>query len=136
MNVFYCVYVGPGVKTGKDGAVGAIAGYVSNPGTLVTKNAFFEYDENEKIDGIGKVDEGCDVTDGTKIVDFSNTDNTVVSLNDEENETKPWSVGETTLLLNGYGPDGYKIVFDADGGTFADGATFKNNPLFSKKECK
>ena len=129
VNVFYCVYVGPGVKTGKDGAVGAIAGYVSNPGTLVTKNAFFEYDENEKIDGIGKVDEGCDVTDGTKRVDFSNTDNTVVSLNDEENETKPWSVGETTLLLNGYGPDGYKIVFDADGGTFADGATFKNKVL-------
>ena len=132
VNVFYCVYVGPGVKTGEDGALGAIAGYVSaspSPGTLVTKNAFFEYDENEKIDGIGTVDEGCDVTDGTKRVDFSNTDNTVVSLNDEENETKPWSVGETTLLLNGYGPDGYKIVFDADGGTFADGATFKNKVL-------
>jgi len=132
VNVYSCVYVGPGVKTGKNGSVGAIAGYVSklgnnaDPGILVTKNCFFE---DESVNGIGKAEEDSDVTDGTKRVDFSNTDNTVVLLNDDENETKPWSVGETTLLLNGYGPDGYKIVFDADGGAFADGATFKNKFL-------
>ena len=132
VNVYSCVYVGPGVKTGKDGSVGAIAGYVSklenkaDPGILVTKNCFFE---DESVNGIGKAEEDSDVTDGTKRVDFSNTDNIVALLNDEENETKPWSVGETTLVLNGYGPDGYKIVFDADGGAFADGATFKNKFL-------
>ena len=133
VNVLYSVYAGPGVKTGEDGSVGAIAGFVSaapSLGKFVAKNAFYE---DETLAGIGKIDIKCsdvsegescnDVTDGTQRVDLSNTDNVVGLLNDEENETKPWSVGNTKLVLNGYGPDGYKIVFDANGGTFAVGET-------------
>lgn len=126
VSVLYSVYAGPGVKTGLDGAVGAIAGYVSSTpslGTLTVKNAFYE---DGSLDGVGKVDDGCDVADGTKKVEFSNTDDVVSLLNDEENESKPWFVGKTKLLLNGYGPDGYRIVFDANGGAFTDDKTIRS----------
>lgn len=130
VKVMFSVYAGPGVKTGVDGAVGAIAGFVPsspNLGKFVAKDAFFE---DEELNGIGKIGKKCnevpdgedcnDVSDGSKKVEFSNVDDVVVLLNNEENATKPWSVGNTTLLLYGHGPDGYRIVFDANGGTFGD----------------
>lgn len=130
VKVMFSVYAGPGVKTGVDGAVGAIAGFVPsspNLGKFVAKNAYFE---DESLNGIGKIGKKCnevsegedcnDVSDGSKKVEFSNVDDVVVLLNNEENATKPWSVGNTTLLLYGHGPDGYRIVFDANGGTFGD----------------
>ena len=42
---------------------------------------------------------------------------------------EPWSVGETGLSLNGYGADGYKIVFNANGGAFANGKNTTNKFL-------
>lgn len=130
VKVMFSVYAGPGVKTGEDGAVGAIAGFVSATtsfGKFVAKDAFFE---DEELNGVGKIGKKCnevpegedcnEVSDGTEKVEFSNVDDVVVLLNNEENATKPWSVGNTTLLLYGHGPDGYRIVFDANGGTFGD----------------
>ena len=134
--VLYSVYAGPGVKTGLDGAVGAIAGYVSatqSYGKFVAKKAYYE---DETLVGIGKIDIKCsdvsegedcnEVSDGTKRVKPSNTNEVVSLLNDAENVTKPWSVGNTKLVLNGYGPDGYRIVFDANGGAFTGDETNKD----------
>ena len=44
---------------------------------------------------------------------------------------EPWSLGQTGLSLNGYGADGYKIIFNANGGAFAGSAVTKNIYLAS-----
>ena len=117
VEVKYCVYAGTGLKnTGKDGSVGAIVGS-AQLGKLEVQTAFFE----ENIKGIGTVGEKGEVTGETQKVNLSNKEDVVILLNGEENETKPWFVGKTTLMLNGYGRDGYRIVFDPNKGTFAGG---------------
>ena len=127
VSVSSCVYAGPGLKNmGTDGSVGGIAGSVLS-GSFTAERDFYEGDGFE---GIGSFCSDCAVIDLTSDVDFSNTDNVVCSLNGKNEDSsckmEPWSVGETALSLNGYGPDGYKIVFDANGGAFADGTVEKN----------
>ena len=130
VSVKSSVYAGPGLRnTGAEGSVGGIAGNVIS-GALTAENDFFEGDG---YNGIGRFCETCSVVNTTKNVDLSNTEKVVCSLNgqneDESCIKEPWSVGETSLSLNGYGPDGYKIVFDANGGVFADGSGAKDKFL-------
>ena len=144
VSVSSCVYAGPGLtNTGSDGLVGGIAGNVFT-GNLTTED---DYYEGENINGIGGsiCKKECTETNlaaaaasienaDAQNVDMTNVENVVCFLNGKDEETnecktEPWSVGETGLSLNGYGKDGYKITFDANGGTFADGSVAKNKFL-------
>ena len=134
-----CVYAGPGLtNTGANGSVGGIAGNVAS-GTITAEDSFYEGDgityNNKPISGVGK-DCGakCTVTDSTVNTSEINEDSVACALNGIDTttaacKTEPWSVGETSLSLNGYGADGYKIVFDANGGAFANGKSSKNKFL-------
>lgn len=137
VTVSSCIYAGPGLtNTGTDGAVGGIAGNVWS-GKISTENDFYEgtnYYQGEEIGGVGKSCKGCDVTDQTVQVDNINSDEVICALNGIDSTTgacknEPWSIGETGLSLNGYGIDGYKIVFDANGGAFANGKADKDKFL-------
>lgn len=136
VTVSSCIYAGPGLtNTGTDGAVGGIAGNVWS-GTISTENDFYEgtnYYQGEEIGGVGKSCKDCNVTDQTVQVDNINSDEVICALNgmnaDSTCKTEPWSLGETGLSLNGYGIDGFKIVFDANGGAFANGKTDKDKFL-------
>ncbi|MBO4714249.1 MAG: InlB B-repeat-containing protein [Fibrobacter sp.] len=138
VTVSSCIYAGPGlINTGTDGAVGGIAGNVWS-GTISTENDFYEgtnYYQGEEIGGVGKFCKGCDTTtDQTVQVDDINSDVVICALNGIDSTTgacknEPWSIGETGLSLNGYGIDGYKIVFDANGGAFANGKADKDKFL-------
>ena len=138
VTVSSCIYAGPGlINTGTDGAVGGIAGNVWS-GKISTENDFYEgtnYYQGEEIGGVGKFCSGCDTTtDQTVQVDNINSDVVICALNGIDSttgacKTEPWSIGETGLSLNGYGIDGYKIVFDANGGAFANGKADKDKFL-------
>ncbi len=136
VTVSSCIYAGPGLtNTGTDGAVGGIAGNVWS-GKISTENDFYEgtnYYQGEEVGGVGKSCDGCNVTDQTVQVDNINSDEVICALNgmnaDSTCKNEPWSIGETGLSLNGYGIDGYKIVFDANGGAFANGKADKDKFL-------
>jgi len=138
VTVSSCIYAGPGlINTGTDGAVGGIAGNVWS-GKISTENDFYEgtnYYQGEEIGGVGKFCSGCDTTtDQTVQVDNINSDVVICALNGIDSttgacKTEPWSIGETGLSLNGYGIDGYKIVFDANGGVFVNGKADKDKFL-------
>ena len=138
VTVSSCIYAGPGLtNTGTDGAVGGIAGNVWS-GKISTENDFYEgtnYYQGEKVGGVGKSCTGCDVTDQTVQVNNINSDVVICALNgknaDSTCKTEPWSFGETGPSLNGYGIDGYKIVFNANGGAFANGKANKDKFLNS-----
>ena len=134
-----CVYAGPGLtNTGANGSVGGIAGNVAS-GTIIAEDSFYEGDgityNNKPISGVGKdCGANCTVTDSTINTSEINEDSIACALNGIDTttgacKTEPWSVGETSLSLNGYGADGYKIVFDANGGAFANGKADKNKFL-------
>ena len=139
VSISSCVYAGPGLyNTGTGGSVGGIAGNVWS-GTLDAEDSYYEGDgityNNKPISGVGK-DCGakCTVTDSTVNTSEINEDSIACALNGIDSttgacKTEPWSVGETSLSLNGYGADGYKIVFDANGGAFANGKADKNKFL-------
>ena len=139
VSVKSCVYAGPGlVNIGSNGSVGGITGNVFS-GNLKIEEDYYEGDEN--LQGVGatclgntKPDGSCNssisVTGKPVEVDISNQDSVACHLNgineDKTCKTEPWSVGETALSLFGYGEDGYKIVFYANGGKFADNSESRN----------
>lgn len=129
-----CVYAGPGLtNTGTNGSIGGVVGNVYS-GTVSATDSYFEgnltYDGNP-VGGVGKnCGSNCSVTNTSKKVDTTNVENVACALNgtndDGSCKEESWSVGQTGLSLNGYGKDGYKIVFNAKGGSFADGKVSKN----------
>ncbi|MBR4679647.1 MAG: InlB B-repeat-containing protein [Fibrobacter sp.] len=129
-----CVYAGPGLtNTGTNGSIGGVVGNVYS-GTVSATDSYFEgnltYDGNP-VGGVGKnCGSNCSVTNTSEKVDTTNVENVACALNgtndDGSCKEEPWSVGQTGLSLNGYGKDGYKIVFNAKGGSFADGKVSKN----------
>ena len=137
VTVSSCVYAGPGLtNTGTNGSVGGITGNVWS-GTMTAQNSYFEgnltYNGNA-VGGVGKTCKDCTVNDTTVNTSEINQDSIACALNGIDSttgacKTEPWSVGETSLSLNGYGADGYKIVFDANGGVFANGKPSKNKFL-------
>ena len=141
VTVASCVYAGPGlVNTGTNGAVGGITGNVYS-GKMTATDDYYEgenYYEGNEVGGVGKnCGKNCTVhTESVEQVSESNQEEVVCVLNGIDSttgacKTEPWSLGETGLSLNGYGIDGYKIVFDANGGAFANGKTDKDKFLQS-----
>lgn len=139
VTVSSCIYAGPGLtNTGTEGAVGGIAGNVWS-GKMSANDSFFEGEGitygGQPVSGVGKRCDGCTVSDSTVLnTSEINEDSIACALNGIDTttgacKTEPWSVGETSLSLNGYGADGYKIVFDANGGVFGNGKSSKNKFL-------
>ena len=134
VTVSSCVYAGPGLtNTGSNGSVGGIAGNVIF-GTLTTEG---DYYEGQSLDGVGNYCADCKLNgvdanpdNNIQQVTLSNIEEVTCELNGKNTDgtckTEPWAVGETSLSLNGYGIDGYKIVFYANGGEYADGSDAKN----------
>ena len=130
VTVTSCVYAGPGLtNTGSEGSVGGITGNVWS-GTMTATDSYYEGEgltyQSNAVSGVGKTCKDCSVTDSTVNTSEINEDSIACALNGIDSttgacKTEPWSVGETSLSLNGYGADGYKIVFDANGGAFANG---------------
>ncbi|MBO7104701.1 MAG: InlB B-repeat-containing protein [Fibrobacter sp.] len=139
VTVASCVYAGPGlVNTGSNGAVGGITGNVYS-GKMTATDDYYEgenYYQDSAVGGVGKsCGKNCTVhTESVEQVSESNQEEVVCVLNGIDSttgacKTEPWSLGETGLSLNGYGIDGYKIVFDANGGAFANGKADKDKFL-------
>lgn len=141
VTVSSCVYAGPGlVNTGTSGSVGGVVGNVYS-GSVTATDSYFEGNltyNGKAVDGVGKnCGKNCTVKDTTEKVQDTNVEKVTCILNDGEwdDDAKEcsktsgnWGVGETGLSLNGYGKDGYKIAFDANGGSFG-GANVKNKFL-------
>lgn len=140
VTVSSCVYAGPGlVNTGTNGLTGGVVGNVYT-GTITTENNYFE--------GVGSAGVGGSIctkncnkppldsasfnnanTNAQK-VDETNADDVACAMNgtneDGSCKEEPWSLGQTGLSLNGYGADGYKIIFNANEGAFAGNDVTKN----------
>lgn len=131
VNMSSCVYSGNSLYT-VDGSVGAIAGSYESVGKITTENLFYSddfcenLDESEACSGIGLLPNGK--TFNADSTDNLNSEDVVCNLNcgswDEGTCTGDtsdvWSIGQTNISMNG--SDGYKITFNANGGTFAPGA--------------
>ena len=135
-----CVYAGNSLSSTGSGAVGAIVGYQYKGNVAVTNVA---YDEDLGYAGFGatknSTTDGQSVVNGQKNPDLDFLDEQTTSVSelnaqaivcalngknaDGTCKTEPWEMGATALSLNGYGADGYKITFDANGGSFSDGST-------------
>ena len=131
VNMSSCVYSGNSLYT-VDGSVGAIAGSYESVGKITTENLFYSDDfcenleEGEACSGIGLLPKGK--TFNADSTDNLNSEDVVCNLNGGKwNEgvcagdtSEVWSVGQSDVSMNG--SDGYKITFNANGGTFAPGA--------------
>ena len=135
-----CVYAGETLSAVGEGTViinkkeeyfvsdaGAIVGNHYN-GTTTFENVYYDSGKFDK--GVGSTMGGT--TEGeTSGEPELNSDLIACTLNGGEiqqdgscSKEGVWSAGEEGLSLNGYGTDGYKIVFNANNGSFAEGSTF------------
>ena len=126
VSVSSCVYAGESLVSNGDGAVGAVVGH-QYKGKVTFDNLY--YDKDMFDTGLGFTTSGGSTKGKTEGVEEVNAEKIACSLNGGTlvdgvcDKDSPWSVGLNSLVLNGHGADGYKIVFDANGGTFAAGAT-------------
>ncbi len=127
-----CVYAGPGLNnTGTNGSVGGVVGNVYS-GTASATDSYFEGNLTYNGASVGGVGKNCNNNNCTNetVNGVTNKEDVACALNgtndDGSCKEEPWSVGQTGLSLNGYGADGYKIVFNAKSGSFADGTVSKN----------
>ena len=138
VTVSSCVYAGPGlINTGSGGSVGGIAGNVWS-GTMSAEDSYYEgtnYYQDSVVVGVGKACSNCSLhVEAVEHVDDVNSEEVICALNGIDSttgacKTEPWSLGETGPSLSGYGIDGYKIVFDANGGVFVNGKADKDKFL-------
>ena len=138
-SVSSCVYAGNSLSSTGSGAVGGIVGY-QYKGNVTVSNVVYDSDllfNGEPVYGFGATNGGK--VNGKSYSDLSkldtlttseselNAETIVCALNgknaDGTCKTEPWEMGATALSLNGYGADGYKITFDANGGSFSNGST-------------
>lgn len=139
-SVSSCVYAGNSLSSTGSGTVGGIVGY-QYKGDVAISAVVYDSDlsvDGEPVNGFGATKEGKVNGKQKPNLDYLNAQTTPVeNLNAEaivcalngKNEdgtckTEPWEKGETSLSLNGYGADGYKVTFDANGGSIAGGLTF------------
>lgn len=128
-----CVYAGETLSTegsaqvaGKDssGRAGAIIGY-QYKGTVTLSNLYYDQEQfpGENA-GIGATTGGS-TTGSTTAQPNVNSAETICLLNKGTftdgvcNKNSPWEMGESGPVLNEYSADGFKIAFDANGGSFA-----------------
>ncbi len=145
VTVSSCVYAGPGlVNTGTNGLTGGVVGNVYT-GKITTENNYFEGGGSAGVGG-SICTKNCNkplldsasfnnANTNAQKVNETNVDNVACALNgtndDGSCKEEPWSVGQTGLSLNGYGADGYKIIFNANEGAFAGNDVTKNIYLAS-----
>ena len=128
-----CVYAGPGLyNTGTNGSVGGVVGNVYS-GTASATDSYFEGNLTYNGASVGGVGKNCNNNNNCTnetVNGVTNKEDVACALNgtndDGSCKEEPWSVGQTSLSLNGYGADGYKIIFNANEGTFAGNAITKN----------
>lgn len=122
-----CVYAGNTLSSTGSGAAGAIVGNHYD-GTTAFENVYYDSDifgDNS----IGRTRAG-DTTGSPTGESELNSALIACTLNGGEmvdgvcTKDSPWSDAATSISLNGYGADGYKITFNANGSSFAGGATF------------
>ena len=138
VSISSCVYAGPGlINTGSGGSVGGIAGNVWS-GTMSAEDSYYEgtnYYQDSVVVGVGNACPKCSLhVEAVEHVDDVNSEEVICALNGIDSttgacKTEPWSLGETGPSLSGYGIDGYKIVFDANGGVFVNGKADKDKFL-------
>lgn len=131
VNMSSCVYSGNSLYT-VDGSVGAIAGSYESVGSIKTEDLYYSDDfceklkEGEECSGLGYNPKNS--TFNTTSTENLNSEEVVCNLNSGTwNEgvctgdtSEVWSVGQSNVSMNG--SDGYKITFNANGGSFASGA--------------
>ena len=121
-----CVYAGNTLSSTGAGAAGAIVGNHYD-GTTAFENVY--YDSDNFGGSVGRTMAG-DTTGSPTGASELNSALIACTLNGGEmvdgvcTKDSPWSSGASSICLNGYGADGYKITFNANGGSFAGGATF------------
>lgn len=135
VTVSSCVYAGKSLSAEGTGVVsgvsytseaGAIAGNHYN-GSTTFENVY--YDSGKFNNGVGATMGGT-TTGSTTGTTQLNSELIACTLNGAELEngicpvSTPWSSGASSICLNGYGADGYKITFNANGGSFDGGTTF------------
>lgn len=122
-----CVYAGNTLSSTGSGAAGAIVGNHYD-GTTAFENVYYDSDifgDNS----IGRTRAG-DTTGSPTGASELNSALIACTLNGGEmvdgvcTKDSPWSDAATSISLNGYGADGYKITFNANEGSFAGGTTF------------
>ena len=137
-----CVYAGETLSATGEGTIfikeeGVERYFVSQAGAIVGnhyngKTTFEDvYYDSEKFEsGVG-ADMGGSINGSTTGTTELNSELIACTLNGGEiqldgscSKDGAWSAGSEGLSLNGYGADGYKIVFNANGGSFAGGVTF------------
>ncbi len=125
-SISSCVYAGNTLSSTGSGKAGAIVGNHYN-GKTEFEDVY--YDSEKFDDAIGRTMGGSTTGSPTGTTEL-NTELIACTLNGAELEngicpvSTPWSAGASSICLNGYGADGYKITFNANGGSFAGGATF------------
>lgn len=130
-----CVYAGNNLSSTGSGAVGGVVGY-QYKGDVTISDVYYDSDlktkDGKDVSGVGKKNggtvNGSSKTDMNSVISSEselNDDLIVCALNGKDEDgkckTEPWEMGATALLLNGYGADGYKIIFNANGGEFSQG---------------
>ena len=130
-----CVYAGEDLESnGNGGAVGAVAGRVYKGSANANMNSVY-YDVDlfgeDPIGVVGPQGQGGKTTGEASPVSDLNNEEVICMLNQgtldangECNKQEPWSVGGQNISWNG--SDGFKVTFDADGGTFPENSkTYK-----------
>lgn len=137
-SVSSCVYAGNSLSSTGSGAVGGIVGY-QYKGDVAISDVVYDSDllvDGKPVNGFGATNAGkvngtnnpnLEYLDNqTTSVAELNADSIVCTLNGKNEDgtckTEPWAMGETSLSLNGYGADGYEVIFDANGGVFSNGS--------------
>ena len=138
-----CVYAGTTLVNTGNGAVAGIVGQQKENGNLKIEDCYYDTDVVGK--GVDKIKDSTkvtnnshgvsDVNDGKSMCEANDGNWGVCSVANHNDETSclqnegvwyadscskegAWSTGENSVSLNGYGADGYKITFDANGGSF------------------
>ena len=133
-----CVYAGETLSTegsadlgGKDssGRVGAIIGY-QYKGNVILSDLYYDAEQFPE-GGVGATTGGSTTGSTTPKSDLNSAE-VICLLNGGTysegtctgaDENQSWSMGESGPVLNDYSADGFKIIFNANGGTFAENAT-------------
>ena len=132
-SISSCAYDGDKLLNNGDGKSGGIVGF-HEAGTLEVLNSYFDTDLVG--DGVGKKNEGLEMTGSITGVKNVNTDKVSCGLNAGTWESNvcstegAWSVGESHIALygvarNNNGDLTYAVTFDANGGKFPEGSKSK-----------
>ncbi|WP_407458371.1 InlB B-repeat-containing protein [Fibrobacter sp.] len=140
VQITSCVYAGETLlNTGEGGYTGAIVGKVYK-GSAKASTANVFYDSDQFGNGIGLVDKANGGNSSGTITPVSdlNSEEVVCKLNGgtwnagtcSGDTSSVWAVGISGVSLNG--SDGFKITFNANGGTFPVGAKTSKTLLLGK----